>query len=497
MSLTDYSTPPQGATPIPHPLQSTAIARPDLRLLTVSGEQHLALTARELRDRARRRAAVMANVGIGAGQTVALAGLPSASWVEAFFAIGWLGAIAAPLDPSATPSELKRQLDLLRPTLLIGADQPQRAAEALGVTARSLDDQVAGSSTIREPAEQSAWPKERPWPLGEPRVALFTSGSTGHPKLVTLETQQLLFSALGSAIRLGHQLDDCWLLCLPLHHIGGLSILLRAAWLGFEVELLPRFDAQRVADALDSGRVSLVSLVPTMLDRVLDARQERPFPKKLRAILLGGAACPRQLLARCQKISAPLCLSWGMTETASQVATSAPGAYDENGARGALPPLPFCRVESQEGRLTVLGPPAKGEHTTGDLGQVDAQHRITVYGRADDVVISGGKLIDPQEVADVLRAHPAVDDAVVIGRPNEQWGQRPVGVLVGAADRVTQRELEAHCRQRLSSFKIPDGFIWLQSLPRNAQGKLDRASLVEIAQSALASPAQRDITKTP
>src|SRR5690606_4255140 len=125
--------------------------------------------------------------------------------------------------------------------------------------------------------------------------------------------------------------------CLPLNHVGGLSILYRCAWYATTVELHPRFDADAVSRSIDDG-ASLVSLVPTMLERVLDARRDRPFPPRLRAILLGGARTPEALVSRCRAIGAPVSLTWGMTEAASQVATRFPGDLDG----GGVPPLAFA-----------------------------------------------------------------------------------------------------------------------------------------------------------
>lgn len=484
---------------IPHPLASFALARPDHPALIADDA---GLTARELASAAAKLAGKLAALGIVPGDTVAIVGPANAAWVAAFHAIGWLGAIAAPLSPTAPVFELRTALNTLSPKLLLAADAEKTAGE-LGVEVNGkCGFEVANiGNLIGEPDSGAIFEitgdplAERFWPLDEVRLRLMTSGSTGKPKAIGITTGQLVFSAFGSAIRLGHDLRDRWLGCLPLHHVGGLSILLRSAWLGITAVLHEKFDAARVAAAVDSGGISLVSLVPTMLDRVLAARPTKPFPSSLRAILLGGAPADDSLLDRCRKIAAPVAITWGMTETASQIATREPGDFAADSGVGA--PLAFARVtaaganEGEAGALAVRGPIApatqNGEFVTADCGFVDAANRVHVMGRADDGLISGGENIFPAEIEAVLRAHPAISEAVVMGVPNAEWGQRPVAVLVarsrveGKADcdvkPPTTADLRAWCLSRLAGFKAPETFVWRVSLPRNEMGKLMRETL--------------------
>ncbi|MCK6523189.1 AMP-binding protein [Myxococcota bacterium] len=431
------------------PLTSAARSRPEHPLLEFEGAS---FTAAALHAEARRLAGGLAAAGVGPGDVVALLGDPEPSFVAHLHAAWWLGAVVAPVAPRAAESErdaLLRRLD------------PRWIVHPKGVALPDGDP-----------------PPERLWGLDEPALRLASSGSTGAPKLLSITMGQLLFSALGSAARLGHLPDDRWLCCLPLNHVGGLSVLTRSAILGFTALLHPRFDAARVAQTLDAGEVSLVSLVPAMLSEVLDQRPERPFPPRLRVILLGGAPCPAPLRERVRALGLPVSLTWGMTETASQVATRAPGDLRPGADVGW--PLPFNEVVADaDGVLTVRGPLApEGEHRTNDRGRLDDAGRVIVSGRADLVLISGGENIQPAELEAALLEHPEVTEAAVIGRADPRWGERPVAFVTLRPDAtVTGEALRAWCRQRLSAFKVPDRVIVLDALPRTALGKVDRGAL--------------------
>ncbi len=432
-------------TALPHPLQSAALGRPAHPAI-VCGETTIDYAT--LADRAARRAAALAGV-VGPGDTVALFAEPSIDWLTTFWAITWLGATAAPLDPQAAPAEAEAALRIIDPALTWTGGDPLEPRDPL---------------------------PERPWPLDETRVTVLTSGTTAAPRPVHLTTAQLTFSAFASAVRLGHLPGDRWLCCLPLHHVGGLSIAIRCAHYQTTALLYPRFDAARVAAALDSGDATLASLTPTMLRAVLDARPERPFPATLRALLVGGARTPADLRDRCRALGAPLATTWGMTEAASQLATRAPGDH----APGA-PLVPYARVTAApDGALHVDGPLVREPLATTDHGHLD-RGRVHVTGRRDDTIISGGKNIAPAEIEDTLRRHPAVADAAVIALADPTWGQRPAAALVARGpDRPAFADLRAWCRDQLSPYKAPDRFTWVDALPRDPLGKLRRRALADL-----------------
>jgi len=433
---------------IPNPLWSSRIARPD-HPAVVSGDGVLSYA--ELASQVRSRAGSFRAMGIIPGMVVGLEQPIGLEWVIRFHALGWLGATVAPLEDGLTDTERTAMIDRMGAQFILGeaTDLPS-APEA----------------------------EERFWPMDEARLLVCTSGSSGVPTPVRLSTRQLLFSAFGSAIRLGLREDDRWLCCLPLTHVGGLSILMRSVFYGTTVILNQSFEAAEVARSLDAGDASLVSLVPTMLDRVLAVRENKAFPTSLRAILVGGASMNTELRERCAAISAPVAPTWGMTESASQLATGFPGDYGSD--ERATIPLAFARIDAPEGRLQVRGPLVQGRLETPDMGRVDEHGRVFVDGRADDVIISGGKKISPVEIEDVLKAHPGVGGAAVVAIPSNEWGERPIAVLEPSSDeRPSADELRGWCGARLTRYKIPDDFAWCDALPRTGLQKISRSAVRE------------------
>lgn len=308
-------------------------------------------------------------------------------------------------------------------------------------------------------------------------LRLLTSGTTGVPRCVDLTRLQLDASAAASAERLAHEQHDQWVCCLPLNHIGGLSILHRSAQAQAGVVLLPKFEPGAVNRALAQG-ATLVSLVPTMLQRVLDDRYDVPFPAHTRVILLGGAPASVELLDRCRAIHAPVSLTWGMTETASQIATRTPGDLRTDPDCGR--PLPGTVVNVEHGRLVVEGVIAPGGRlVTEDRGSLDADGRVIVSGRGSDLIISGGENVDPMRIKQALNDHPAVTDAAVVARTDTEWGQRPVAFVVGTPD----GSLNEWLRAELAPHERPAEVHWVEELPRTDLGKLRRSVLVDQADS--------------
>ena len=479
---------------VPCPLHNAAVARP-LALAVDDGQR--ALCWSELEVEARKVAWLLSErFDIGPGERVVMSARASTEWVVALHALNVLGAVAAPL---AAGPQWEQQLRELRPRLVIVDDDGSAPTSSPSVGLQTLtlnrraDDRFSNRkssemnrksvvvSEARNPNARAVPPFPAvQWNLNAVRVVLWTSGSSGTPKLVELTGQQLLFSALGSAQRLGHLPGDRWLCCLPLQHVGGLSILFRALFFGTAVRLCLPFDTEAVVAELFTGEVNLVSLVPTMLQRLLDARPEAP-PSALRAVLLGGAAASPELLERCAELRWPVALTWGMSETASQVATSAPG---ELGA--GLAPLAFVDVEADEsGVLAVSGPIVQGQRLhTSDRGTVDERGRVTLLGRVDDIIISGGENVSAGEIERVLLTHPAVAEARVVSVPSREWGARPVALLTSASEaRPESAELDAFMRAHLEPLRCPDAYFWLEALPSSALGKSTRVLPAELLQA--------------
>ena len=306
---------------------------------------------------------------------------------------------------------------------------------------------------------------------------LFTSGTSGRPKGVRLTIDNWEAAASASMQHLGHGPADTWLLALPLHHVAGLSILVRSAYAGGAVRMLPGFDPVAFATHLRRG-VSVVSMVPTMMSRVLDV-DPGPYDG-LKAVLLGGGPIPDRVLDRAGAAGLPVLPTYGLTETAGQVATLRPGAPIENKAH----PLPGVDIRiDPDDRIAVRGPmlspgyvgePDRGAEdwlVTGDLGTIDDDGALRVTGRADTIIVSGGENIDPAVVEAALLRVEGVQEALVAGLTSEEWGMEAVCLYVGQANPA---RVETALRQILPGFMIPKRWRQVAGLPMTPLGKPDR-----------------------
>lgn len=319
----------------------------------------------------------------------------------------------------------------------------------------------------------------RPVPdLGRAVLVIYTSGTTGDPKGVRLTRDNLAAASASSVAHLGHGPEDVWLGAMPLHHAGGISILVRSAFAGGSVILQDGFDAVAFASALH-GEATMASVVPTMLHRLLDFD---PGPYRgLRAVLVGGGPIPDGLLERAGESGLPVLPSYGMTETFGQVATLRPGSASTHRAH----PLPGIevRIES-DGRIALRGsqvspgylgePDRAGDWlVTGDLGEIDYEGALRVTGRADALIITGGENVDPIGVERMLVEHPDVDEAVVVGLPDPVWGQVVACLYVGAG---SPEDLQAWLGGRLDRHMVPRVWRTVAAIPRTALGKPDRSA---------------------
>jgi O-succinylbenzoic acid--CoA ligase len=298
-----------------------------------------------------------------------------------------------------------------------------------------------------------------------------TSGTTGEPKPVELTHANHAASAVASAAALGVDPGDRWLCPLPLHHVGGLNVLIRSAINHTTVVLQREFDTERVKATLEAGEVTLASLVPTMLARLRAAGLRRA--PRLRAIALGGGPVPAGLLDWAAETGIPVVPVYGMTETCSQIVAGSPGRI-----------LPGVDLEiAADGEVLVRGPmvapaelSADGWLHTGDLGSLDEDGRLRVLGRIKELIITGGENVAPLEVEQALLAHPAVTDAGVAGLPDPEWGEA-VTAFVVLGEPVDSDELRGWCRERLEHFKVPKAIHAVERLPRSPGGKLLRGRL--------------------
>ncbi|MDS0258751.1 AMP-binding protein [Haloarcula sp. S1CR25-12] len=414
------------------------------------------------------------------------------------------GRTYAALNVDLAADTLGAQLDALDADLLVC----ERATEELAATVAdcpvaSVDEPTTGaverletveSSTVAvEPAERSR---------DETALILFTSGTTSEPKGVRLTVGNLVASATASAFRLGVRPGDRWLVCLPTYHMGGLAPFVRAALYGTAVVVQREFEPAATARLLDDHGVTGVSLVPTMCKRLVDAGWAPG--DSLGAVLLGGGPADPDLVERCLAREIPVCPTYGMTETASQIATALPETarrYPDTVGQ----PLVCTDVTvladgdpagpNETGEIVVSGPTvtpgyldddataaAFGPHGfhTGDRGYRDEDGRLWVVGRVDDRILTGGENVEAGTVAAVIGECNGVEDAAIVGMPDEEWGQRVGALVVGTADEET---ILAHCRDELAPYEVPKTVRVVDALPRTPSGTVDRDAVRRLLQS--------------
>ncbi len=326
---------------------------------------------------------------------------------------------------------------------------------------------------------------------------IHTAGTTGRPRGAVLTRGALLASAAASAANLGWQDDERWLACMPVARVGGLSILTRSLAARRTVVLTDGLSLDEFPALLTRERITLVSLVPTMLARILDAHPDWAAPPQLRALVVGGAPASPRLLARAAQRRLPIVLTYGMTETCSQVVATPYAQRFAPAGSGSGRPLSSASVRVVAGRIEVKGPMLMAGYwpgqplapdawfDTGDLGAFDAQGFLHVHARRADLIVTGGENVYPVEVEQELERCPGIAEAAVFGIPDETWGQTVAAVLVadGAArpdDAALARWIEA----RLASHKRPRHLRFVPTLPQTPAGKLDRAALAALSTGA-------------
>lgn len=436
-----------------------------------------AVTWLELGPGAERRARQLATLGIAQGDRVAIA-------VES-------GLLAAELLSATQRTGADFVLLPARP----GPGEHERLAALAGAT-------IVTTAEI-EAADETAVPA-RPLDTDDPQLIVFTSGSSGAPRGVELTRRNLTASAFSVARAAGFGPTDRYLACLPFHHIGGCSIFVRSAITGFGVKPVSPFDETTVVEEMARFGITGISLVPTMLRRLLDAGWE-PNPD-LRLVLLGGGPCPATLIERAIAAGFPVGTSYGMTETGSAVTISTPehtgrfpgssgmpvpdaaivigesptdrAAIDEPGAIWVRGPMVAARA--LDGPLTN----PEGWLRTDDIGALSADGSLTVLGRADQIILTGGEKVAPRVVEDALAAHPAIREVVVVGVPDEDWGEAVVAVVELAAP-TTSEELQDLTRDHLAPHQIPKAIVVVESMPLLDVGKPDRHAAAALARAQL------------
>lgn len=488
-------------------------------------------TYAQLWDRVRRAAGMLADLGVGPGTRVAVLATNSHRYVEAYYATAMLGGVFIPVNYRAKLPELEhmlrfaetrvllvgaRYLDAVESlrdrlpdlTVLIGLDGPDRVD-------RAYEAGLAAATSHEEEADVED---------DATTILMYTSGTTSLPKAVMLTHGDFTAYVTANVELADGSSRGTALLSAPLYHIAGATNMMTTIWTGRRLVIMPQFEAGRWLDLVEGERVTHAFVVPTMLKQILD----RPDVTSrdlgsLEVLSYGGAPMPFPVIRRAIETLPPtvgFVNAFGQTETTSTLTILGPedhrlvGTDDEierrlRRLRSLGRPLPDVevRIADDAGRALPVGEVGEiqvrtprvmkgyagqespltsdGWLPTRDMGWVDEDGYVFMAGRKDDMIIRGGENIAPAEVEAVLMSHPAVDEAVVLGIADEEWGQRVAAVVVARPGMtVDAGDLTRHCRARLASFKKPEVIRVMDDLPRTPMGKVLRRELKALLEGA-------------
>ncbi|MDQ6918315.1 MAG: AMP-binding protein [Candidatus Dormibacteraeota bacterium] len=449
-------------------------------LLAPGGGTVAGLGRTELRERSAAAAGGLAKLGVRQGDRVGLYAANSVEWILAFLGGLRLGAVMVPLNPAYKSAEVEHILGDSEPALVL-AD-----AERAGLIEGMLPVVPLGDLPLDEP------PPMPPLNANSPALIIYTSGTTGRPKGALLDHGNLLAQTRGAIEAWRWTAADTLVHALPLFHVHGLAMGLHGSLLtGCEMTLIA-FDPARVVAELEAGG-TLFFGVPAMYQRLCDHLEEHPTDLSgVRLFVSGSAPLPPELFKRCARLlGQPPLERYGITEGGIVVSNPYEGPR-----RPGRVGYPFAGVEVRLGEADEIqlkggqvfsgywrNPSATEESfedgwfRTGDVGEIDREGSLAIRGRLKELIISGGFNVYPREVELVLEAHPGVAEVAVVGLPSESWGEEVTAFVVPAGTPPAAEDLIAFAQERLAKFKCPRTVRYVEQLPRNAMGKVQRSLL--------------------
>lgn len=421
----------------------------------------------DVAKRVRAALALLRAHGVEPGDRVALTPSVDVDSIVWLYALFELGCPTVLLHPRLTARECEVVLEEAQPRYRITEPIP---------------DDASGTDSLALPTASA----ERTLAI------VYTSGSSGRPRGARLSQRAFIASEAAHAANLGWLPEDRWLLGIPPAHVGGLSILTRSLIARSCVALSPgTFDPDEVVRVMAQHRVTLCSVVPTMLRRLLSLEAPEWTPsRELRAVLVGGAPFPDTLRELAAKRKVPTLATYGCTEACSQITTQ---SAEQSGSRGSGAPLRGIELRLQEGEIQVRGDmlmdgylgqdrggapwTPDGWLRTGDFGSLLADGQLLVRGRIDDLIVTGGENVAPQEVEAWLETVPGILSACVFSIPHDEWGQEVVAALVVDPIPYSADTLRDRIAKELAAHKRPKKICVLDALPLNRSGKVERAAV--------------------
>lgn len=421
-----------------------------------------------------------------------------------------LGIPFIPLNPKLSKQELELQVKELHPSLIF-TDLKNRG-RFTGDDVVTMDENFFLNAFTFDMRDVEL-PKESEIKDSEIFGYFFTSGTSGRPKIVPLKRRQIISASEASSSNFKPDSNHFWLLCLPLNHIGGISIILRSLIYGSAIYRMDVFHEEMIKEFLgENTRFQAASLVPTMLKRLLNDPLFKTH-REFKAILLGGGPITSSLLKRSAERGIPIVSSYGMTETCAQIVANPmmtpSGMYTPLKSVGK--PFPPNKLQirdddgkklgrNQSGTIWLKGPQVfdgyfnkedskgkfdkEGWFNTGDYGHLNGFDQLFIESRRNDLIVTGGENVNPLEVEEAIEKLPSIKEAVVIGVPDEEWGQKVTAIVTLANGKSPDlEELRKQLKSSLIDFKIPKALKVVESLPKTSTGKVRRAELLSLFQN--------------
>lgn len=460
--------------------------------------QYTDFTFAELNSTVQLYASKLFNFGIKKNDRIAVFSGNSFNGYVATLALQQVGAQIVFLNTRLSAAELSFQIKDSEAKLVLADDSIK--LDQL----RKIDEPVTVMSKILSMERSPAYSPVAEFNNDEVTSIMYTSGTSGRPKGVLQTFGNHFYSAIGMSLNLGINDHDSWVMTVPIYHISGFSIMMRSLVYGIPVYLIEKFDVKYINKILINERASIISLVPTMLKRALnDLQVGQTYNDNFRCVFLGGGPIDNWTLLRCQLLEIPVIQSYGMTETASNVvALNFQDAQRKVGSSGQpIFPVQLRITEQDEkgvGNIEIKAPNvAKGYlnrpdlfadkmtddgfYQTGDLGHLDDENFLYVNGRKDDMIISGGENIYPEEVENIYAKIEGLESIAIIGESNDDWGQVPVAYIT-TADKtfLNGPDLIEYGRSRLAHYKVPREFRLISQMPLTSSGKILRRKLDQV-----------------